>query len=65
MHKCTVSGGTCDVIQSNVFPTNCCVREAHYFFCTAAVEEMRCRARSLEGTLHGSPVFKVARRAVW
>ncbi len=46
-----------------IFPTNFCVRAAHYFFYAAAVVEVCGRARSLEGTLRGSPVFKVARRA--
>ncbi len=45
------------------FPTNFCVRAAHYFFCGRGCRSVRPRARSLEGTLRGSPVFKVACRA--
>ncbi len=41
-------------------PTHFCVREVHYFFCAAAVEEVRGCMRNLEETLHGTPVFKVA-----
>ncbi len=46
------------------FPTNYCVRAAHYFFYAAAVVEVCGRTHAaLEGTLRGSTVFKVARRA--